>query len=114
MTESPHDYPENRRKRPYSNTSEHWHLSKWFNGGTLLTVILASATGLTYINSIAGDVERIEQIQQIQNDDVKDAIKDLKDESQEHYDVIQRQNERLEDKMDKIIEKVVSVSLGES
>ena len=106
MSEAPSDYITDKRRAPYSNTKEQWHLSKGFNVGTLLTVIVVSVSGLTYINGIAGDVERIEQVQKIQNEDVKEAINDLKEINQQQYNGIQRQNERLQDKMDKIIDKV--------
>ena len=106
----PKDFPHDQRKAPYSNTREHWHLSKGFNISTFLTVVVMSVSGLSYINSIAGDVERIEQVQQIQNEDVKDAIEDLKDDADQHYKEIQRQNNRLQDKMDKIIDKVAATN----
>ena len=104
------DFPEDRRSSPFSNTKEHWHLSKGFNVGTMLTIIVMGVSSITYINGVAGDVEKIEEIQELQNNSVIKAIDDLKEEGKERYKVIQRQNERLEDKMDKIIDKVISVN----
>ena len=67
-------------------------------------------SSITYISGVAGDVERVEEIQQIQNENVKGALEDLKDDSGKQFRELQRQNDRLEDKMDKIIDKVISVN----
>lgn len=96
---------DNRRK-PYTNIMPKWYEKKSLTASTLLALVIASASGLTYVNSIAASVEKtnlevryIKDNHKYQNDRLIKDFNKLSAQTQKQYDDLRYQNQRILNKL---------------